>query len=121
MTITRRGILARLGMAGGLLGGLLLPRVAGARPAGHLAALHDLDAARRIGRAYLADHPGEADAAVLTTWLDQALGKPASVPAARAALRRAVRDDMRGGRSVVVDGWVLALTEARLCALAGLS
>ena len=116
MTLTRRGILGRLG----LVAGLLLPRVATAQPApaGHLDALADLGAARRIGHAYLTVCPEDGDHRELSAWLDRTLGRPADVPAARTALQRAVQEDMRAGRSVVVDGWILSLTEARLCALA---
>jgi len=38
----------------------------------------------------------------------------------RAQLTRQIRDDFSGGRLVEVDGWLLSVTEARLCALAWL-
>ncbi len=38
-----------------------------------------------------------------------------------AALRRAVAADFAAGRTHLVDGWVLARTEAELCALARLA
>lgn len=44
-----------------------------------------------------------------------------SAEALAAALRRAVDADFAQGRTHLVDGWVLARTEAELCALAGLA
>lgn len=75
---------------------------------------------RRIGAAYLAATPEERDASAL---FDAILAKRpdlarASRPRAlRAAFARAVRHDFAVGDVVVLDGWRLARTEARLCAL----
>ena len=41
---------------------------------------------------------------------DLPLGKHQSIP-------HLVRDDFAHGRTVVIEGWVLAVTEARQCAL----
>jgi hypothetical protein len=80
-----------------------------------------------VGRAYLADHPAEAD----RDWLAAQLGAdlrcqdcdPARSDTARlrAALARQLRADFAQRRVVRVDGWVLSVTEARLCALAALT
>jgi hypothetical protein len=80
-----------------------------------------------VGRAYLAGHPGEAD----RDWLAAQLGAdlrcqdcdPARSDAARlrAGLARQLRADFAQSRVVRVDGWVLSVTEARLCALAALT
>ena len=75
---------------------------------------------RRIGAAYLVATPEESNASVL---FDAILAKRpdlarASRPhALRAAFTRAVRHDFAVGDVVVLDGWRLARTEARLCAL----
>jgi len=80
-----------------------------------------------VGRAYLAGHPAEAK----RDWLAERLGAdlrcqdcdPARSDAARlrAGLARQLRADFGQSRVVRVDGWVLSLTEARLCALAALT
>jgi hypothetical protein len=80
-----------------------------------------------VGRAYLAGHPAEADRA----WLAAQLGgdlrcqdcDPARSDATRlrAGLARQLRADFAQSRVVRVDGWVLSVTEARLCALAALT
>lgn len=65
---------------------------------------------RRVGRTYLMDHPAEAnvDALRRTVLGGDAAGEGDDAPA---------RSDFENGRTVVVDGWVLAQTEARQCAL----
>jgi hypothetical protein len=35
----------------------------------------------------------------------------------RSTVSDLVRDDFAGGRTIVIDGWVLSVTEARQCAL----
>jgi hypothetical protein len=80
-----------------------------------------------VGRRYLAGHPQEAD----RRWLAGELGAdlrrqgcdPRRTDAAglRAGLARQVRADFACSRVVRVDGWVLSVTEARLCALAALT
>jgi hypothetical protein len=79
-------------------------------------------AARAIGRRYLAEHPDEADAGRLARRL---FGGDGAAPVTGTALRHAV-DAARGrdfaqGDTVLIDGWLLARSEARLCALALLS
>jgi hypothetical protein len=63
-----------------------------------------------VGRRYLAMHPNEADASLLA----QSLERPA-----RIAVR--ARDDFASGDIVVIDGWLVGRSEARLCALASLA
>lgn len=74
-------------------------------------------AARRIGRRYLAIAPGEADPVRLAATLP-ALRDPV---AQRRALDAARRRDFAAGDTVILDGWILARSEARLCALAALT
>jgi hypothetical protein len=64
-------------------------------------------AARAIGAAYLRAHPNDSltDARAIATQ-----------PRAHIAAR--VREDFAAGRVVLLDGWMLSVTEARLCALA---
>jgi hypothetical protein len=56
---------------------------------------------REIGRSYRASS-GERDPATLRHSIDASPG---------------VQDDFANGRTVIVNGWVLARTEARQCAL----
>jgi hypothetical protein len=86
--------------------------------------LHDSSSARAVGAAYLRIMPYEADVQALLARLleDQpALSGSRSAAATRGLLRRSIRADFAGERVVAVDGWLLAETEARLCALAVLA
>lgn len=81
----------------------------------------ELGPARRVGRAYLDDHPDEADERALVRLLDEEPGWQGvweGSPARIAELaRRTIRRDYQRGRTVPVDGWILSRTEARLCGL----
>jgi hypothetical protein len=120
-TFTRRRLLGLLAAAGiGAVGWRLADESGADSPEGRLAAvLGDQDAARSVGRRYLATHPGEADEQALLRLLGP-LGDPDVLAREQLTVRvrRAVRDDFAGGRVVLVDGWYLSETEARLCALA---
>jgi hypothetical protein len=118
-TLLRSGLIAALA----LLAGPLAPRrAAAAGPAARLVGIfREPASARAIGRAYLRQAPEEADAARLL-----ALIHPGDCAALSASeLRRAVaarqRADFAAGRTVLLDGWVLSRTEARLCALAAVT
>ena len=78
--------------------------------------------AQAIGRAYLKRHSHEADPRRLATAVASALG-PLPAPAAvlRARLREQIRRDFEEESTVWVEGWLLARTEARLCAVAALT
>lgn len=95
-----------------LAGGTLMAPVAAAfaapprvQPPALLAMLGSETAVREIGWAYRAAFPAEDDAAVLAALL--------AVPDTSAR----VRADFAAGRTVCMAGWVLAVTEARACAL----
>lgn len=82
------------------------------------------ESAARLGRSYLAAHPEHADRRLLLGNLERAatsgLGStnPPGDPAQRVAgLRQTVRHDYTRGEVVVVDGWLLSITEAQLYAL----
>lgn len=83
-------------------------------------------AAGEIGRAYLRAHPSEADAERLVAGItgDWEQG-PAELDrlgrdALRLRLREQIRTDFAQSRTVLVDGWVLAASEARLFGLSAL-
>jgi hypothetical protein len=73
---------------------------------------------REVGTRYLDGHPAEADEQLLLRRL-AGLGDPAAVSTEqlRERARRVVRSEFEEGRTVIVDGWYLSVTEARLCAL----
>ena len=75
-----------------------------------------------VGRAYLDQTPHEADAARLRQLLDLAAEVRASTLPDPVKERLAARqsEDFRTGQTVLVQGWVLSRTEARLYALAAL-
>jgi hypothetical protein len=77
------------------------------------------DGVVRLGRAYLRDHPTEADVATLRSLvpgLDAARPVRPQLP----ALVPASVDDFAAGRITYVDGWHLAVTEARASAAVAL-
>ena len=72
---------------------------------------------RRIGERYLAAHPEERSRALLVADVGP-VGDDGLASFAR--LRDRVRDDFAARRTVTVDGWLLARTEARAAALLAL-
>ncbi len=72
----------------------------------------DLGALRRLGALYLAAHPEERSRAGLSRLL--IAGDEGTIPA---RLRSAVARDWSNNHVAVVDGWLLARAEARLCAV----
>jgi hypothetical protein len=89
------------------------------------ALLPNITAARKVGERYLAQTPEERCTLRLTEALfGGALHHP---PAADALphLRRIIEarrhQDFTRGDTVILDGWLLARTEARLCALAAMA
>jgi hypothetical protein len=130
LSVSRRTVLA--GLAAGIVGaaiGLRLYWSGGnvKREARRFAdMLQHPDSAAWLGRLYLDGRPREADAALLVTLIGAARG-PVLPPAApnteealRASLEARIRNDFISGNMVAVDGWLLSITEARLCALVSL-
>jgi hypothetical protein len=70
-----------------------------------------------IGRAYLAANPVEADLDLLVRQLTALAREPSDL---RAAIGDRLRRDFADRDTVRLDGWVLARTEARLCAVCAL-
>lgn len=125
-SIGRRSAVLTLGMAGVTLA--LAPHVAPSGdgiPLGRWLGtmIADLDSARQVGRAYLAQVPAEADRERLLTQLFPRLDPGAEGGSAdwRGSFAARCRQDFAEGQTVQVEGWVLSLTEARLCALASLA
>lgn len=74
------------------------------------------DAVRNLGRRYRASVPRESDAARLETAIRASRPWTARIGLTH-PIADQVRDDFDAGRTVVVDGWLLSVTEARQCAL----
>jgi hypothetical protein len=72
----------------------------------------DLRALKRLGALYLVEHPEEFSRVRLSNLLIANFG--GTIPA---RLSSAVARDWSSNHVAVVDGWLLARTEARLCAL----
>ncbi len=80
------------------------------------------DVTRAIGRRYRALVPAESDVTALhAALLASLVGVPRVVLGARPAVAMRVAErvtaDFASGSVVVVDGWVLSVTDARQCAL----
>lgn len=75
-----------------------------------------------VGGVFLKANPHEAersDLLVRTVGPDWASSTgPHSRGALRSALRARIRSDLTASRTTAVGGWILSITEARLCALA---
>jgi len=134
MNTTRRYLLACLGYAGTLAGGLLSARPlplalpgAASLPDDAAARLRrlvdDRVHARLLGGGYRAQCPAESHPEVLTRLILDAVAPLDRSPQALRhelllpALDRRVRAEFGSGTTVRIGGWILALTEARLCAL----
>lgn len=79
-----------------------------------------IDAIATIGRRYLAVTAGENDARTLRPLVGMSDEQRVDVDALERRFDTAVRQDFAAGRTVLVDGWVLSLTEARLAAIVAL-
>ena len=78
------------------------------------------DRVRQLGAHYRASTPNENSADALRAALSS--GHRLRIPFIKSAsLDDRIRDDFAAGRTVVVDGWVLAVTEARQAALFSLT
>jgi hypothetical protein len=76
--------------------------------------------ARALGKTYLASSPEGADPDTLRARF-AAAGSPVTPASFRLYFSNLRRQDFASNRIVVIDGWVLARSEAELCALLSLS
>jgi len=132
MGLSAAGPISRRRFACGVIPALIgslaitLPWLARApAPADFGALVRHRASAERIGHRYLATLPAGTDRSrllMMSPALDRALQATHHEPEVAAKLlRRGIDDDFRRADTVVVDGWVLAATEARLCAVIALS
>lgn len=78
------------------------------------------DRVRAIGKQYLAATPKETSPDALRSAISKSRNQ-SRVPLMPRSLDDQVRDDFINGQTVLVDGWVLSVTEARQAALFALS
>lgn len=84
------------------------------------------ESARLLGRLYVARRPDEGDLEALMGRIAGSLGLHQDELAIvgrrelQARVRHRIRQDFASGAVVDLDGWRLAVTEARLCAVAAL-
>jgi hypothetical protein len=126
----RRRLLASAPWVAMLAFGGRRPVPAGARPAINEAGrvllaqlLSAVDSAGVVGREYLRHHPDERDPERVQHVLSVALGgrlEGLDPTVLRERVKRRVRQDFAEDQVTLVDGWILSITEARLCALAAL-
>ena len=83
------------------------------------------ESAAVLGAAYLKDAPEERDPHVLRRLLDlQSLDENTGedgLHALASMIREKHRDDFRYGRTHRLEGWIMTLTELRLCAMVSLA
>jgi hypothetical protein len=77
------------------------------------------DRVREIGAHYRAATPSESTADALRSAISN--GHRLRIPLFGGSLDDQIHDDFADGRTVLVDGWVLSVTEARQCALNSLT
>lgn len=80
------------------------------------------DYIRRVGEAYRSEVPGEDDATTLEELLPDLVGLGAAeMVGVLPTLEPSVTEDFQSGRTVELDGWLLAVTEGRAAALISFS
>lgn len=80
-----------------------------------LSSIWDEDTISTVGKAYLTDRPDENNERALEKLLTGSLSADANqIPE---LLQQRIVQDYKQGKMVVVEGWLLSVTEARQCAL----
>jgi hypothetical protein len=133
-TIHRRQfLLLALGLAGSVAVGSKLSRAAegwlsqGSLRAKLTALFIHQESAQAIGRAYLQSYPREADIQTLEDQIAQGIAGGRTLliatgkPQVSKLLTDRIRQDFATDQVVKVQGWILSITEARLCALTTLA
>jgi hypothetical protein len=86
----------------------------------HLLDMLGADRVRAIGKRYVAGTPNENTADALRAAISKSRNQ-SRVPLMPRSIDDQVREDFINGNTVLVDGWVLSVTEARQAALFALS
>lgn len=83
--------------------------------------MEDPNALAHFGHLYVEKYPNESEPLILESKILESAGlagKTVDMPQLIAELQNKIRDDYTAESTVRLDGWLLSLTEARLCALA---
>ena len=84
----------------------------------------DAESIRQIGKAYQQLVPGESKPILiklLSGNIDHEINESTDSALVNSVLEKNVRQDFQENKTMIVDGWVLSVTEARQCALFSLS
>jgi hypothetical protein len=84
----------------------------------------DATTIREIGKAYQKLAPGESKETLiklLAVNIDHTIDESTDRSLVNSVLEKRVRQDFKENKTMVVDGWILSVTEARQCALFALS
>jgi len=84
----------------------------------------DAETIRQIGKTYQKLVPGENKETLiklLSSNVGQAINESKDGNLVSSVLEKRVRQDFQENKTMVIDGWVLSVTEARQCALFSLS
>jgi len=84
----------------------------------------DAETIREIGKAYQKLAPGENKEilmGVLAHDVEHTIDESTDEGLVTSVLEKKVRQDFQENKTIVVDGWILSVTEARQCALFSLS
>lgn len=83
-----------------------------------LSEIWDHQAIYRIGKRYQEQYPGEATKEKLVELLSIAMSKDKNdIPE---SITSRIKEDYKTGKIVILDGWILSVTEGRQCALSSL-
>jgi hypothetical protein len=87
-----------------------------------LATISDPSTIEALGKAYIKMTPGENDANLLMEKLlldteNNVIPRNTDSLELKELLQQKVQTDFEGGKTIIVSGWVLSVTEARQCAL----
>lgn len=116
LTLPRRALLqASVMTAIGLLTVNRIPGLDTEDLARYIADLGKQPGVEQIARTYLQQYPDHSEA-FLSKWLTNSV----SSKQFEAELATLFKNDFENGRTLLVDGWLLAETEARFCTLAHL-
>jgi hypothetical protein len=107
--ITRRSALGLLGAAGAVAAGASLSTACQPAPT--------WTGVFAIGSAYCVAFPAEADPDVLEPLIGNGVVRTAKPDANLAKVGLVIKDDFTSGRTIMLSGWILSITEARVCAL----
>ena len=84
-----------------------------------LSHIFDIKTMIEAGQAYIKQVPGEGNKNKLTKLLSEDIPVTGSINTdfIHTYMDNKVRQDFQAGKTIIVDGWILSVTEARQCAL----